>query len=152
VATDQRFLDDWREESLCSVCPALKVGLGCFDVVERPGRDYRYDPAVGYRVDVGSGVAVCVHPFRVGLPAGRYATDGVSVSPVAEPLQPSVAQLALPEQVDDLEAWFVARLRVVEPAAMASALDDAEAIASQRFSPGEVVAAMRRVLAYELRG
>jgi hypothetical protein len=56
----------------------------------------------------------------------------------------------LPADPADLEAWFIATLRVVPVDAMASALADAEATASGRFPPREVVAAMRRVLSVEL--
>ena len=67
-------LPEWCA-STCVVCPAQEMGPGRFDVRDRPSREYAYDPAVGWRVDA-TGTAVCVHPYRVGLPPGRYASAG----------------------------------------------------------------------------
>ncbi|MGH8905797.1 MAG: hypothetical protein ACRD0K_04630 [Egibacteraceae bacterium] len=126
---------------------------GGFDVSDRPGPQRRYDPVIGYRVDSTTGAAVCVHPFRVGLPPGRYASRGDPLPPTPDaPLQPSAAQLELPEDVTDLEAWFIATLRVADQERMAPALQSAEAIALKRFPSKDVVAALRRVLASELCG
>lgn len=134
------------------VCPAQRLGLGCFDVVDSPGPRYRFDREVGYRVDTVTDAAVCVHPFRVGLAPGAYATAGIEVRSVSEGavFDPSADQLNLPSDLDDLEAWFVAVLRVAEPNQMASALDHAQAVAAERFEVGEIVGALRRVLAHEL--
>jgi hypothetical protein len=139
------------EDATCVVCPAQALRLGEFDVVDGPNRESRYDPEIGYRVNTATGVAVCVHPFRVGLPSGRYASDGEPLPGADEPIpDPTAAALELPEDVVDLEAWLIATLRVASPSRMASALHNAEAIALQRFSPDHVVSAMRRVLATEL--
>jgi hypothetical protein len=93
-----------------------------------------------------------VHPFRVGLAPGAYASAGVAIRSVEDGVlfSPSEQQLQLPAHVDDLEAWLIAVLRTAEPEQMASALDQAEAIAGQRFTSGQVVDALRRVLAHEL--
>jgi hypothetical protein len=50
------------------VCPAQVLGPGRFDVTDRPGPDSQYDSQAGYRVNRHTGRAVCVHPYRVGLP------------------------------------------------------------------------------------
>jgi len=143
---------EWADAT-CAVCPAQVLGAGRFDVVDRPDRDRRYDPAVGYRVDVFTGMAVCVHPYRVGLPPGRYASQNQPVPVAGRPRPvPTAAALELPEEVVDLEAWLVAVLRVAEPDGLASALRRAEALACRRFSPSVVVAALRRVVEYELAG
>ncbi len=134
------------------VCPAQRLGPGCFDVVDRPGSRYRFDRQAGHRIDTETGAAVCVHPFRVGLAPGAYASVGLEVRSVAEGavFTPSADQLTLPSDVDDLEAWLIAMLRTAEPDQMGSALDQAETAASQRFSSAEIVNALRRVLAHEL--
>jgi hypothetical protein len=134
-------------------CPAQLLGLGRFDVVDRPGPDNRYDQERGWRINVHSGKPTCVHPFRVGLPPALYASEGVPVPeiPQQQPA-PSPVQLELPDDVTDLEGWLIANLRVVEPHRMASALRRAEATAAERFAGKDIVAAMRRVLSYELRG
>jgi hypothetical protein len=143
-------LPEW-EQATCVVCPAQLLGPGAFDVVDRPGQAYRYDPASGYRTNVDTGVPVCVHPFRVGLPPGGYAS---SAQPLPAPGRPAPApaaeQLQLPEDVSDLEGWLVAVLRLADPGRMHSTLAAAERTASERFPARDVVAAMRRVLAYEL--
>jgi hypothetical protein len=151
VAHDGSPLPQWADAT-CVVCPAQRLGPGCFDVVDQPDRRYRFDPRVGHRVDAETGVAVCVHPFRVGLAPGAYASAGVAVRSVAEGAMftPSADQLALPHDADDLEAWLIAMLRTAEPDQMASALDHAETLASERFSPDKIVNALRRVLAHEL--
>jgi hypothetical protein len=126
------------------------LGPGAFDVRDRPGRDYAYDPAAGWRVDP-AGVAVCVHPYRVGLPSSRYASAGEPLpDPGAPPPVPTAEALELPEQLTDLEAWLVATLRTAEPERIFGAVARAEREAGQRFAPGEVVAALRRVLSTEL--
>lgn len=123
------------------------------------------------RIDGASGVPTCVHPFRVGLPPGAYASAGEPLPSLCEPAEqgrqpiggldwpgvprevfiPTDEQLVLPEDAEDLEAWLIAMLRTAGHNEMASALDQAEAIASQRFSGEQIVTALRRVLAYELR-
>ena len=145
-----RRLPEW-DDATCAVCPAQLLGLGRFDVVDRPGPDNRYEPAQGWRVNVHTGKPTCVHPFRVGLPPGLYASDGVPVPDIPrQPPKPTPVQLELPADVTDLEAWLVANLRVVDPDRMASTLRRAETIAAERFSSKDIVAAMRRVLSVEL--
>lgn len=152
MTSDERPLPKWRDAT-CVVCPAQILGPGAFDVVDRPGPQSRYDPTIGYRVHSTTGVAVCVHPFRIGLPPGRYASGGDPLPGLDEPApEPTAEALELPEDVTDLEAWLVATLRVAPPSAMGSVLHQAEAVASQRFASRDVVAAMRRVLTCGLSG
>lgn len=142
-------LHPWQRESVCEVCPAQTMGLGAFDVTDRPSAG-RYDAALGYRVEPSTGVAVCVHPYRVGLPAGRYASRGDAIEVPATAPVPGAEDLVLPIDPVDLEAWLVATLRTAPPAGMASALEQAETIASRRFPTKLIVAALRRVLSVEL--
>ena len=143
-------MPEWADAT-CAVCPAQLLGPGGFDVADRPDRDRRYDPAVGYRVNAATLAPVCVHPFRVGLPVGRYASGGEPVPAFpAQPPAPAPIHLELPDDLADLEAWFIATLRVVHPDAVASALRRAEATAAERFPARDVVTAMRRVLSVEL--
>lgn len=132
-------------ETTCAVCPAQVLGLGEFDVLDRPGPQYRYNPDLGFRVDQTTLTPVCVHPFRVGLPVGRYASGRAQLPEFpARPPEPTPVHLELPDSLEDLEAWFVATLRMVPVNAMATALRQAEATASRRFEARDVVAAMRR--------
>ena len=75
VSPVARRLDQWSDDT-CVVCPAQVWGLGEFDVSDRPGPTSRYDRDLDYRVDVTTGVPVCVHPYRVGLPPGAYCSGG----------------------------------------------------------------------------
>jgi hypothetical protein len=162
-------LPEWAD-ACCSVCPAQLLGPGEFDVVERPfqGQGFRQD---GVRIDTSTLVPTCVHPFRLGLPPGAYASAGVPLpgpaseecGPERTPIRgmgwpgvprtiftPTPDQLELPEAVQDLEAWMVAMLRTAEPTALDSALGQAEVTALERFSSADVLAALRRVLTVEL--
>jgi hypothetical protein len=138
-------------DATCIVCPAQVLRLGEFDVIDRPGAGNRYDPDLGYRVDTATDTAVCVHPYRVGLPVGTYCSDGTPVPAVAEqPLAPTRAALELPTEVTDLEAWIIAVLRAAGPGRLTQALTAAETLAGERFDERDVVTAMRRVLTVEL--
>jgi len=140
----------WDDDT-CAVCPAQVLGLGEFDVSDRPGPNMRYNPDLGFRVASPSLVPVCVHPFRVGLPVGRYASAHQPVPAFpAQPPAPAPVHLELPADLDDLEAWFIATLRVVDADRMAPALRRAEATAAERFPARDVVSAMRRMLSVEL--
>lgn len=160
---------EWAD-ACCSVCPAQTLGPGAFDVQPRPFHGQSF--VDGMRIDGASGVPTCVHPFRVGLPPGAYASAGEPLPTLDEPAAqkgrkpiggldwpgvsreafvPTAEQLALPEDTEDLEAWLIAMLRTAGHNEMASALEQAEAIAAERFSGEQIVTALRRVLAYELR-
>lgn len=139
----------WVDDT-CAVCPAQLLGAGGFDVTDRPGPDSRYEPTAGYRVNVTTGAPTCVHPFRVSLPVGAYASASHPLPATAPPPVPVTAHLELPAAEEDLEGWCIAMLRVVEPEAMASALAYAETIACTRFPPRRVVAVLRKVWASEL--
>ena len=140
----------WKDDT-CVVCPAQLLGPGMFDVADRPGSQSRYDRELGYRVDVASGVPVCVHPYRVGLPEGAYCSGGVPVPAIPEePPAPTPHALDLPDDVTNLEAWIIAVVRAAGPARIHQALDAAETLAGQRFAEADVVTAMRRVLTVEL--
>ncbi|MFD8597709.1 hypothetical protein ACFV1L_22165 [Kitasatospora sp. NPDC059646] len=94
-------LPPWREHTVCAVCPSLLLALGEFDVAAKPDRESRYNPAVDYRV-TPDGTGVCVHPDKLGLPPGRYASAAEPVpapawageqdpdpQPQQEPLRPA---------------------------------------------------------------
>lgn len=132
------------------ICPAQTLGLGGFDVAARPQTRYAYDRAAGCRIDQATGTPVCVHPFRVGLPPGPYASAGQPAGGDAPVFEPAPEQLTLPESADDLEGWLIAMLRTAPHHEMASALEQAEAIAADRFTGEQIVDALRRVLAVEL--
>lgn len=125
------------------------MGPGQFDVVDRPGPEFAYRPDVGWRA-TDAGVAVCVHPFRVGLPAGRYASAGEPVPDHAPRPAPTSAALELPVDVMDLEGWLVAVLRDAPAEQIFTAVARAERLAAERFGAKQTVKALRRVLSVEL--
>jgi hypothetical protein len=120
-------------------------------VVDGPGPDYRLDRVIGWRTDRRSGVAVCVHPYRVGIAPGRYVSGGQALpAPGHVRPAPSAAALRIPEDVTDLEGWLVAVLRVADPDTLFDTIEAAERVASARFAPAAVTTALRRVLSREL--
>lgn len=132
------------------VCPARKLAPGEFDVLDAVARDYRLNRAIGWRVD-DDGNAVCVHPYRIGIPVGRYVSKHAPPpEPSAVRPQPAPVALELPDEVTDLEAWLIAVLRTAEPEDLLGAIDRAEEAASKRFAPDVVTSALRQVLSYEL--
>lgn len=146
-------LPEWCADS-CVVCPARNgLGLGQFDVVDASPRDYRLNRALGYRADA-AGNPVCVHPYRIGLQPGRYASGGLPLpDPAAPAPQPSAVALELPEDVEDLDAldaWLIAVLRTAPDETLYEEIARAEEAAGQRFAPGAVADALRRVLGREL--
>ncbi|MFI7576148.1 hypothetical protein [Micromonospora sp. NPDC049497] len=52
--------------------------MGAFDVADRPKSSTRFDREIGYRTIPESGVPVCVHPDRIGVPPGEYASNGTA--------------------------------------------------------------------------
>jgi hypothetical protein len=141
----------WGEDT-CVVCPArCGLGPGEFDVVDGPGTDFKLDRTIGWRVDRRTGIAVCVHPYRVGLPVGRYVSaDQPLPEATAQRSALSAAALEMPTDVTDLEGWLVAVLRVADPDELFDAIGQAEQAASARFAPDAVTQTLRRVLSYEL--
>lgn len=60
----------------CLACPIRRFRVGSFDVDDRPKSSTRFDPETGSRTIPESGIPVCVHPDRIGLPPGAYASAG----------------------------------------------------------------------------
>jgi hypothetical protein len=66
----------YRPSAYCRACPIRRFRVGSFDVEDRPKSSTRFDPKTGSRTIPESGVPVCVHPHRIGLPPGAYASAG----------------------------------------------------------------------------
>ncbi|HZN73003.1 MAG TPA: hypothetical protein VFC00_15140 [Micromonosporaceae bacterium] len=60
----------------CLACPIRRFRVGTFDVEDRPKSSTRFDWETGVRTKPESGIPVCVHPDRIGLPPGAYASAG----------------------------------------------------------------------------
>jgi hypothetical protein len=149
---DGGTLPAWCEDT-CVVCPARKLAPGEFDVIDAPARDYRLNRQVGYRTDE-AGHAVCVHPYRIGIAPGRYASGDVPLPDPSAPVpEPTAVALELPDDVEDLDAldaWLIAVLRTAPDETLFEEIARAETAAGQRFAPGAVAEALRRVLGKEL--
>ncbi|MBU2667422.1 hypothetical protein KOI35_28310 [Actinoplanes bogorensis] len=144
-------LERWCDET-CGICPGQVLGPGEFDVVTRPRTELTYNPELGWRATPG-GTPVCVHPFRVGMPPGEYASAGTPLPRLdaeAAPLSPPPEAFVMPDALDDLGAWMVAHLRVAGQDEMFSVVTRLERQAGERFASGEVVVVLRRVLSVEL--
>ncbi|GAA1243640.1 hypothetical protein GCM10009665_38100 [Kitasatospora nipponensis] len=92
------FLPEESAHEVCWLCPALRCPAGAFDVFERPTGECAFDPADGFRY-TAERIPVCVHPSKVGLPPGRYASHGEPVPaplPRRAPPPPPVAPLPFP--------------------------------------------------------
>lgn len=72
-------------DACCDVCPAQRLGPGEFDVTEPPFPGQTF--VDGVRVIAALGTPICIHPWRVGLPPGRYASAGQRLP--SEPYQPA---------------------------------------------------------------
>jgi hypothetical protein len=85
------------------------------------------------------------------MPVGAYKSTGTPVPDDDGPVpSPCPEVLELPEQLEDLEGWLVAMLRSVPPERMFGAVARAEREAGERFTPRDVLKALRRVMSREL--
>ncbi|GAA2586216.1 hypothetical protein GCM10010399_15300 [Dactylosporangium fulvum] len=63
-----------QPSAYCRACPIRRFRVGAFDVEARPKSSTRFDREKGVRTIPESGVPVCVHPDRIGVPPGAYAS------------------------------------------------------------------------------
>ncbi|MFC9857902.1 MULTISPECIES: hypothetical protein [unclassified Streptomyces] len=119
----------------CGICPSRNFAWGEFDVAERPSPEFPFDPDDGHRYTV-SGVPVCVHPEKVGLPPRRYKTDGVS----------PVTELVLPANVADLDPYLRELMHSAAPGTLELLIDQAIREIPRAFPETDVTKALRRAL------
>ena len=137
--------EELRDET-CVACPGQRLPLGSFDVAPRPSPAIPFSPSLGFRVATATGAPTCVHAFRVGVPPGPYASEGVPLPTSPGPPAPSTADLELPADGTLLEAWLLAVVRSTPASQLRVTLARAERLALDRFPPAEILAAMRRAL------
>ncbi len=130
----------WDEDALCAVCPGQVHDPGRFDIADGPGPASRYDVTAGYRRDLSSGVPVCIHPDKIGFPAGRYASAGQRWPAEAEP-EPHPGPM--PHDPDALAGWMTAMVRHAGAGRVDAVLAEAERAAARRFPADLVVDALR---------
>ncbi|OHV27488.1 hypothetical protein BBK14_20455 [Parafrankia soli] len=134
----------WDEDALCVVCPALVHDRGRFDIADGPGPDSRYDTSRGYRRDSDTGVPVCVHPHKIGVASGRYASAGQRWPEEADR---GPAPGPMPDQAEGLAEWMTALVRHTGPGQVDVVLAQAERAAAGRFPAAVIVDALRVALA-----
>jgi hypothetical protein len=143
VAFDEVTDHPWDEDALCAVCPGQVHDPGRFDVVDAPQPSCRYDLTTGYRRDAASGVPVCVHPYRIGVAPGRYASAGERwPAPASLGAKPG----PMPTDAGALGGWMTALVRHADPGQVDAVLGDAERQAARSFPAEVVVEALRAAL------
>ncbi|GGP68739.1 hypothetical protein [Streptomyces abikoensis] len=123
------------EHPACGICPSRRFPLGAFDVFERPSRDCPFRPDDGHRYTTG-GVPVCVHPEKVGIPAGRYKTDGLPVA----------TKLALPGDVAELDSYLRDVMHSAAPGVLELLIEQATTEIPRTFPEVDVITTLRRAL------
>lgn len=123
------------EHPACGICPGRHQALGEFDVAGRPSREFPFDPADGHRCTADR-VPVCVHPEKIGIPLGRYRTDGIPLS----------CDLDLPEHVDDLDRYLRDAVHSAAPTALELLITRAMAEIPLRWPGVDATTALRRAL------
>jgi hypothetical protein len=129
MAGERPFTTD-DERGVCGVCPSTRLPGGAFDVHARPSAGSRF--AGGLR-RTAAGVPVCVHPERVGLPPGAYASQGAALP----------WQVPPPLELDVFAAWLRAALTAAPSEVCAEVIERATAVL-RAVDPGADVAAVLR--------
>lgn len=122
-----------EDHRACGICPSRRLPLGEFDIAERPSRDFPFSPEDGHRY-TAEDVPVCVHPEKVGVPVGRYKSDGV----------PLVADLELPTDVAELERYLRDMVHGAAPGVLESLLEQASREINERFPEVDSTVMLRR--------
>ncbi|WP_327065051.1 hypothetical protein [Kitasatospora sp. NBC_01302] len=145
MGPDTPFIDDDSDHDVCWICPALRYPGGRFDVYDRPAREAPFDPRTGFRY-TAQGVAVCVHPYKVGLPAGRYASAD---EPLPAPCPPPARPAGPPApHADPTASVRQAPVRAFPGPAPVAEVPDAVILAGSRPQvPAELLAWMRGLVA-----
>ncbi|MBT2509989.1 hypothetical protein J7I98_29830 [Streptomyces sp. ISL-98] len=119
----------------CGICPSRRFPLGEFDVFERPSHDCQFNPVDGHRY-TAAGVPVCVHPEKVGLPPGRYKTDGT----------PFTAELKLPADAAELDVYLHEVLHNAAPGVLELLIEQAAQQIPRAFPEVDSLQVLRRAL------
>ncbi|MER5891215.1 hypothetical protein ABT160_46035 [Streptomyces sp. NPDC001941] len=120
----------------CGVCPSRLYSVGEFDVFERPTSECPFSKADGHRY-LSDGTPVCVHPEKVGLPAGRYKSEGA----------PLTIELELPPDPSDVVTYLRAVLWGAAPVLLDDLISQAQEQVRVRFPELDPLTVMRQALA-----
>ncbi|MGW8327336.1 hypothetical protein ACWGLE_05415 [Streptomyces sp. NPDC055897] len=119
----------------CGICPSRFHAVGEFDVFERPSMECPFSKADGHRY-LSDGTPVCVHPEKVGLPAGRYKSEGVPVA----------VELVLPPDPSEVVPYLRGVLWSVAPVLLDDLISQAQKQVRERFPELDPLTVMRRAL------
>ncbi|MGJ5898179.1 hypothetical protein DF268_12855 [Streptomyces sp. V2] len=119
----------------CGICPSRRFPVGGFDVVEKPSKECPFNPVDGHRY-AADGTPVCVHPDKVGLPAGRYKSQS----------EPVMVRVVLPVEEAELVPYLRDLLYGAAPVLLEDLIEQASAEIRHRFPGIDVLATLRRAL------
>lgn len=119
----------------CGICPSRFHPAGEFDVFERPTAECPFSKADGHRY-LGDGTPVCVHPEKVGLPAGRYKSEGA----------PLAVGLDLPPDPSEVVPYLRDVLWNAAPVLLDGLVSQAQEQVRERFPELDPLTVMRRAL------
>ncbi|MFD5555047.1 hypothetical protein ACFWIA_14575 [Streptomyces sp. NPDC127068] len=119
----------------CGICPSRFHPVGEFDVLLRPTPECPFNKADGHRY-LSDGTPVCVHPDRVGLPAGRYKSENV----------PITVKLCLPADEAAVVPYLHDLLYGAAPSLLDDLIEQADMAIRRTFPNLDPVATLRRAL------
>ncbi|MEO3978378.1 hypothetical protein [Streptomyces sp. CAU 1734] len=119
----------------CGICPSRFFPVGEFDVFERPTKECPFNPNDGHRYAT-DGTLVCVHPEKVGLPAGRYKSENV----------PLKVELCLPADESDVVPYLHDLLYGVAPVLLNDLIGQAQVEIRRTFPDLDPITTLRRAL------
>ncbi|MEU6239706.1 hypothetical protein [Streptomyces sp. NPDC047024] len=129
------FVNGDAHHRACGVCPSRFHAVGEFDVFERPTPECPFSREDGHRYP-SDGTPVCVHPEKVGLPAGRYKSAGV----------PLAADLDLPADPSEVVPYLHDVLYGAAPVLLDELIETASAQLRARFPELDPLTVLRRAL------
>ncbi|MEU8619962.1 hypothetical protein [Streptomyces sp. NPDC048623] len=119
----------------CGICPSRVHAVGAFDVFERPTPECPFNKDDGHRY-LSDGTPVCVHPEKVGLPAGRYKSEGV----------PLTVELDLPPDPSEVVPYLRDVLWNVAPVLLDDLISQAHEQVGMRFPELDPLTVLRQAL------
>ena len=131
----EAFVGDDGHHHACGICPSRRFPFGEFDVFARPSRECPFNPEDGHRY-TAQGVPVCVHPEKVGLPAGRYKSENA----------PLTAEIRLPADESELVPYLRELLHGAAPILLDGLIEQATTEIPRAFPGVDVITTLRRAL------
>ncbi len=119
----------------CGICPSRFHAVGDFDVFERPTPECLFNRTDGHRY-LKDGTPVCVHPGKVGLPAGRYKSENA----------PLTVGLDLPPDPSEVVPYLREVLWNAAPVLLDDLITQAQKQMVERFPEMDPLTVMRRAL------